>query len=357
MSAVAVAAIASVGIGAATAAGAFTPNAPAQPSVAQMTGDQVKGLVMSTPENYAAQAQYSPLFAGLNSSLAWQNLFGSPASSTVSKAPAAYAGWYDSTGKYLGPSNLYSSQSAPAGAKNYAKGASVPTTTTVAAAPGELTTAAAAQPALLAMQSQSRGQDIADVATLGPAAHAAIAGYDPAVTNLYGAMDQQAQDLVNQNGALDPFTQTALQQSYRAGEAARGMAGGTSDAAMEAYYQAATQEQRRLTNLNVAGQVAGETAGYYGDPFQQVLGRTSGGVQTPGVPYSSTGGSVLGNTASLLNNGQTDVQGMGYQAQVGTQNAAYMQQQQGLASLITPGTNGSSTLTNGVSALLGYQGF
>ena len=305
MSAIAVASIASVGLGVATAAGAFTPK-NAQPNVGQLTGNQIAAVDAATPGNYQTQAQYNPQFAALNSTIAWQNLFG------------------------------------------------VPATSATPAVPGELQTAAAAQPQLLAMQSAGRAADIADVAKLGPGAQRAIAGYNPAVTNLYGTMDQQAQDLVNQNGALDPFTQTALQQSYRAGEAARGLAGGSSDAAMEAYYQAATQEQRRLTNLQAAGTVAGQTAGYYGDPFQQVLARTSGGVQTPGVSYTADQPSATGATASLLNPGITDLQGQGYQVQVGTNNAGYAQRQQAIGSLITPGANGNSPLSTSLSGLYNY---
>lgn len=367
MSAIAVAAIASVGIGAAAAAGAFAPGQPGQPNVGAMTADQINAEIAATPANYAAQAQYNPKFAALNSTIAWQNLFGAPASTLQTTTPAAQTGWYDQNGKYLGPSSMFSNtptqsqynplthqvQQAqpapnppPAGAVLYQQGQGIPTTTSIAASPGALATAAAAQPALLGMQSASRAQDIADVQALGPAALSAMRTYNPAVTGLYDTMDQQAQQLVAQNGALDPFTQQALQQSFRAGEASRGMAGGTQDAAMEAYYQAATQEQRRQTNLALAGQVAGQTAGYYGDPFQQVLARTSGGVQTPGMSYTAQQPSATASTAALLNPGLTDLQGAGYQAQVGTQNAAYLQRQQAIGSLITPDQYGNTPISN-----------
>lgn len=381
MSAVAVAAIASVGLGAATAAGAFSPGAPAQPNIGAMTADQVNALIQTTPANYTAQAQYNPKFAALNSTIAWQNLFGVPASTTT--ATASQTGWYDAQGNYLGPSSQYSTTPTwtpgaggggsngtrqnggggtwtvtnppPAGAVQFQQGQTLPMkTTTTAAVPGELQLAATAQPALLAMQTGSRAQDIADVAALGPAAYGAMRGYNPAVTGLYDTMDQQATDLVNQNGALDPFTQAALQQSFRAGEASRGMAGGTQDAAMEAYYQAATQEQRRLTNLATAGTVAGQTAGYYGDPFQQVLARTSGGVQTPGMPYTANQPGSTNLTASLLNPGMTDLQAAGYAGTVGAQNAGYLAQMGGISSLITPDQYGNTPISNAVTGLRNF---
>ena len=340
MSAVAVAGIASVGLGVATAAGALNP--PAAPSASSQIANLTRGQINLMPSEYQANATYNPLYASLNSTIAWQNLFGAPASSTSMKL--AQKGWYDAQGNFLGTLAQYPNAPQP-GATLEKKGNMMSIAT--AASPGELATAEAAQPRLLGLQTAARTQDIADVQNLGPAAMAAMRAYDPTVTGLYDTMGAQAQALVNTNGALDPFTQTALQQNYRSGEAARGMAGGTGDAAMEAYYQAATQEQRRLTNLGVAGQVAGQVAGYYGDPFQQVIGRTSGGVQ-PSTP------SYTANQPNSLNisPGAYNLASQGYGMQYQTQNAGWSQQMGALQSLVSPGT--AKAIGGGVSSLNNY---
>jgi hypothetical protein len=351
--------------------GPSVPNAPAttgaggasSSSAAQTPYDQIAAQIKSTPASYRMQAQYNPQFAALNSTIAWQNLFGSPDMPTT--ISATQTGWYDAAGNYLGDSSMFdaaghpgsTTPKPPAGAKHVVQGNPLQV---VRSAPGSLATAEAAQPRLLAMQTASRTQDIADVAKLGPAAYGAMRAYDPTVTGLYDTMGKQTQSLLDTNGALDPFLTRALQQNYRGAEASRGMAGGTGDAAMEAYYLAATQEQRRLANLNVAGTVAGETAGYYGDPFVQVLGRTSGGVQVPGMTYTANQPSgIPGQTNSTLSSststGANQLLLDQYQAQVKSQNAKYNQQQQGIAGLmglLSP--SGSGGLTGAISGLGNY---
>ena len=172
------------------------------------------------------------------------------------------------------------------------------------------------------------------MANLGPAAYSAIANYDPQATALLTGANAQVQERLNTNGALDPFTQMQLQQNYRSAEAARGTAGGTADAAMEAYYQEATRNARQVQNIQLADTQAGANQGYFGDPFQQVLSRTSGGVQTPTMPYSTNQPSAVAATGALVNNGLTAAQMQGYSAQVGAQNAQYLSQQAGLGSVM-----------------------
>ena len=377
MSAIAVAAVAVAGVGIAGAAGAFTPDSPSAPNVGQQTADQINAQIAATPANYKAQAEYNPKFAALNSTIAWQNLFGTPATQATTSTKHD-AGWYDSSGNLMsttrsayqaawpgqgynspgyGSYNLRGYDSAAANKDANPNGYvwkdawTESGTQSVPGAPGQLDLAAAAQPRLLAMQTAARANDIGDVQSLAPAAMAAMRSYNPAVTGLYDSMDQQATALVNTNGALDPFIQHSLQQNYRSGEASRGLAGGTGDAAMEAYYQAATQEQRRLQNLSMAGTVAGQTAGYYGDPFQQVLSRTSGGIQPQQVPTSTNQPSAVQNTANLLNSSLTaeQAQGYGYQNQAAI--AGYNSQMQSISGLLQPNAQGQSGLSSGLTAL------
>ena len=163
-------------------------------------------------------------------------------------------------------------------------------------------------------------------------------------------MDKQATSLVNTNGALDPFLKTALQQNYRSGEAARGMAGGAGDAAMEGYYQAATQEQRRLQNLSLAGSVAGQEANYYGDPFAQILQRTSGRGTLPQPAFSANQPDSIQQVGASINPAAFSLANTGYNAQQNAKMAGYNSQMQGL------GMIGSSIggLGQGISGISGY---
>lgn len=325
---------AGVGLAAASAAGAFAPPIPAAPNVGNDVSAQISAEIASTPANYANQVQFNPKFAALNSNIAWNNLFGSPASST--STPVQQTGYYDQNGNFLGATNP-----GVAGAQ-YLKAGQL-FTLAAAAAPGSLATAEAAQPRLLGMQTQARTQDIADVQNLGPAAYQSIASYDPQATALLTGANTQVTQRLATNGALDPFTQMSLQQNYRAAEAARGTAGGSSDAAMEAYYQQATMNARQVQNIGLANTQVEADRAYYGDPFQQVLSRTSGGIQ-PGQPsYTANQPSATAATAALISPSLTALQSQGYQAQVGAQNAGYLSQQAGIASLMSSlGTFNSS---------------
>lgn len=132
------------------------------------------------------------------------------------------------------------------------------------------------QPAINRIQTASRAGEIGDIQSLGPKALQAMRDYNPQGTALIDAATGQVLNRVNSGGQLDPFTQRALQQNYRAAEGARGFGGGQADAAMEAYYQTATQEQRQLQNIDLANRQAAMNQSYYGDPFAQILQRSSG---------------------------------------------------------------------------------
>lgn len=319
--------VAGLGLAGAQAAGAFTPGGPAPISQQQLKVNQA--MIASTPSTFINDQNYNPKYAALNSTIAWQNLFGTPGGTTSQIANTA--GYYDAQGQFLGGMNAFKNSAPPAGASFYAKGA--PLTVQTAAAPGSLATMAAAQPSLLNLQTVGRAGDIADVSRLGPAAYAAIAGYDPSATALLNGANQQVQTRLDSNGKLDPFTAQALQQNYRGGEAARGLAGGTADAAMEAYYQTATQEQRQVQNIGLANQQVGVNQGYYGDPFQQILSRTSGGVQ-PGTP------SYTANQPNTTNisGGAYALAGQNYGQQYQSQNAGYASQMGALNNLLSPAT-------------------
>lgn len=385
MSAVAVAAVVTAGVGIAGAAGAFGPGTPAAPNYGQTLKQTINDQISTLPQQLTAQQNYALPFAAVNSLTAYQNLFGAPGT-TGTSSTIMPAGWYDSAGNLVSTnqSEFAAPATTPGNSNGFANGrsgeginknagpagtgANNPNgyvwrsqftktgTSSTPATPGTLAMAAQAQPQLLALQSQGRAQDIADVQTLGPAAYAAIGAYDPSATNLLNTANAQVQARLNGNGALDPFTQMALQQNYRSGEAARGLAGGTSDAAMEAYYQAATQEQRQVQNIGLANTQVQQDQSYYGDPFMQVLGRTSGGVQVPGQTYSATNGSVTQAAGAAASPEAFNLAGMGYQAQVGAQNAGYLSQQAGIKSTLGALTPGNLSAISNLGNYFGSDG-
>jgi hypothetical protein len=210
----------------------------------------------------------------------------------------------------------------------------------------------AAAPALSQLTASTntaaRTADIADVANLGPASYAAIRGYDPAVTGTLDTLNQQAQQQLALNGALDPFTQRALQQNIRTSQAARGMGTGVNDAAAESYYLTSTQEARRAQNQTLASGVASQTAAYYGDPFQQVLSRTSGQTSgTPSVSYTANQPSAIPSTSNLAG-----LAGQGYTASTNASVAGQQQQASALQGLLSPSS--ANTLSSSLTSLYNY---
>lgn len=272
-----------VGLGVAQSAGAFAPKASTSPYADYAAS---VGQVLAAPMLLKSNQRYNPKYAALNSNIAWQNMFGG----------------------------------------NGAK--------------GTLDLAEASQPRLLGLQSADRASAIEDVQNLGQSAYQSIFDYNPEASALISGANQQVQELLATRGQLDPWMRTQLQQNYRTGEAARGMAGGASESAMEGYYQTATQEQRQRENIGLANQQAGVNQGYYGDPFQQVLGRTSGGVGVPQMSY----------TANQPN--QFAVRD-GSQMSMDAQNARYASQVGAINRLVSPAT--AATL-GGIASYFKPQG-
>ena len=328
---------AGLGLAGAQAAGAFAP--PTPPSAAQQQQALTASQIKQMPATYASDAKFNPKYAALNSAIAWQNLFGTEGGTTITTA--GKSGYYDADGNFLGVQKNYAGKQY--GAKYYNAGDQISVAN--AKTPGQLDTVDAALPRQLAQQTVARSGAINDAQNLGPAAYQAIRAYDPSVTGLYDGMTQQAQQRLDTHGALDPWTRQALQQNYRGGEAARGMAGGGSDAAMEAYYLAATQEQRQIQNIDLAGSVAGKTAAYYGDPFQRVINNTAGGVMPS--PVSTTANQP--NSFSI-SPGAYALAGQASSQQYDSANAGWASQMGGMQALLSPGT--ASTL----KGIAGYFG-
>ena len=124
----------------------------------------------------------------------------------------------------------------------------------------------------LGLTSQARAAGLADASSMAPGVMQTMRAYNPQQTGLLDALSHQAQEQLKLNGALDAGTQRTLQQGLRTAQSARGLGTGPGDAAMEAYYTAQTQEQRRAQNQQFASNTAGQLANTYQNPFSIMMG-------------------------------------------------------------------------------------
>jgi hypothetical protein len=121
----------------------------------------------------------------------------------------------------------------------------------------------------------SRAGDIADVARLGPLARQAQAAGAPGEAALVDSMVADAQTGLAAGTNLTPEEQRAAQQQSRAAFAARGLGTTPSGAIDEIVRMQAGGQQAKLRRQAQAGQALGLSQQFYGDPFQQTLGRPS----------------------------------------------------------------------------------
>jgi hypothetical protein len=138
-----------------------------------------------------------------------------------------------------------------------------------------------------------------------------LRSYNPGVTGLMDTLTGQARQQLALNGALDPATQRTVQQGLRTGQAARGLATSPGSAAMESFYEAQTQEQRRAQNQSFAQSVAAQSANTFKDPFSVLLGMNTSVPVTPQITSGQTTDSMFGmdynaNSAAGIANANTN---------------------------------------------------
>lgn len=127
------------------------------------------------------------------------------------------------------------------------------------------------QPAAGAAAGTQLGQQVGLMGTYGSRYLAAAQAADPRQAALMNTLsDQRLADL--QSGGLSPFEQRSYQQAVRGGQAARGLGGGQSDAAMEGAYLASMANQRRQQYQGAAQQQVGLHEMIYGQPFNAAVG-------------------------------------------------------------------------------------
>lgn len=345
----AIAGLISAGVGAASAAGVFNPDAPDPLNYAQITRDAQAAQLENYPKWMAAKQQYDPMTAALQMQIQQQNLFGAPGGTRERKvteyvttparqvtvnagqSPPPGAVFVKNIGGGIGPSGkakaaLYE---IPASSTPVEK----TITEDVAATPGQLDLMEQAAPRLTKLgtdvNTALRTSDVADVANLGPAAFKAMQGYDPMSATLSDTLASQAQSDLELGGTLNPSETRETQQAVRAAQAARGFGFGPTDVYTETLNLGNAAAQRKTQRQAAASSILGQRAQIYGDPFQQILSRTSG--RAASMPYTAP-------TESLVQAG-TDPYAMTL-AQFNAQNAnaaniaGYNQQMSGIGALL-----------------------
>jgi hypothetical protein len=242
----AVGAVASIGVGAAAASGAFNSDAPEARNLSAEALQAIKVQEEIAPEMYANREKYDPLYAKLNS-----------------RSLNAYLTGNDTDKSML---SLYSEDIAPVMNQVSAQ-------------------ADAAQ----------READISAVERYGPRATAAIKSADPAMASLGDALDSQIGDLLARGGTLSPDETRALEQRIRSNQAARGLGYGKSDAYTELLGLDRASEARQLGRVGTAAGYLAQRRAQSVDPFLAILGRAS---STPAAAASAIGSGQSGVASS-----------------------------------------------------------
>jgi hypothetical protein len=120
-----------------------------------------------------------------------------------------------------------------------------------------------------------RGGDIAAIEKYGGRARAAMDAANPEQAALLAELNQQAQAGLEAGGNLSAWERREIQQSSRAGGAARGMGYGSQDAAIESLAQLQGANARRQQRQGFAQSMVGVNKATAADPFMAILGRPS----------------------------------------------------------------------------------
>lgn len=198
----------------------FSPSPPAPRDYGKETADTLEAQIRLAPEKYKAEKEYRPKYAALDLDIAEQNL---PRLVNLLRRE--------------GPG--------------------------IAAIQRE-------------QQAQQRRADLADVAALSGQSREAFQSLNPEGAALLGQLTGQASGDLAAGTSLSAAESRQAQQAIRGAQAARGLGYGNSDVFQEAL-GLDTYGRQRLRERQAAGyQALGASQQFYGDPFLQILGRSSG---------------------------------------------------------------------------------
>lgn len=134
----------------------------------------------------------------------------------------------------------------------------------------------AATAAQVASQTMQRTGDVADVAALSGPARAALRSAQPEAASLLDLLTSQSADEVKAGTGMDAGMQREVEQSVRSAQGARGFGYGNNDVTQEVVTRGSAGQALLRQRQGQAAKVLGLNQGFYGDPFQAILGRTSG---------------------------------------------------------------------------------
>ena len=120
-----------------------------------------------------------------------------------------------------------------------------------------------------------RGGDIAAIEKYGGRARAALDAANPEQAALLAELNRQAQSGLESRGDLSAWERREIQQSSRAGSAARGMGYGSQSMAMESLAQLQGATARQQQRQGFAQSMVGLNKATAADPFMAILGRPS----------------------------------------------------------------------------------
>ena len=258
--------------------GCFGVSAPAPVNYGKQTSDTLQSQINLAPAQFAAESNPGygqPAYTNLAMVNMNQLLNGTAGGQTYNgtgSMDASASGWYNqATGAFVSANGPGQS---PGTGDVYAKKNSpfaINTSYTTQATPGLNSMLASANTA-------QRSADISDVQNLGLASTNAMLAADPYNAELLQKLNASANSQLDAGSSLTPDEQRVMQQQSRAAFAARGMGGSNGAIADELLKQFNLGQQLLTQRQQFAQSVVGTNQNVIGDPFQQILGRSSGAV-------------------------------------------------------------------------------
>jgi len=202
-------------------------------------------------------------------------------------------------------------------------------------------------PALSRAQSEAsstqRTGDIADVSRLAGPARAALRSAQPEAASLLDLLTAQSTDEVKAGTGMDPGMQREVEQSVRSAQGARGFGYGNNDVTQEVVTRGSAGQALLRQRQAQAARVLGLNQGFYGDPFQAIIGRSSG---VNAGAATATAGSTIAPQYNPENPYASDLYNTNYNAEA----AAGISRYNNMNNLLGAGIGAAGSLYGGYLA-------
>jgi len=149
--------------------------------------------------------------------------------------------------------------------------------------------APAATSATIAGNTATRTANLGDINALIPGMTAATRSASPQAAGLIDSLTGEAASNLNNGTNLSATQATTVQQGVRAGQEARGMGTGASDAMQEAFAQSNAGNQLYQQRLGNASQAAGQAENFYGGVIPAILNGQSNPTVAANLMSTGTG--------------------------------------------------------------------